>query len=459
MKIQTKFIGFVGILHTVALVLSYFVFKEDLPLFLVAEVFILISIALCFQLYGDLIKPIKLLMQGTDAIKDKDFSVKFRETGKFEMDQLIEVYNRMIEELRTERLKQEEQHLFLEKLVHNSPTGILILDFDEGIQQINPRAKQLLDLGDDELQIAINRRENGGLAQSSQRNTLDFTSSAALGGLTSASSAVKFHPILKQIHSLETGTSKTIAITPLKTLKIHKSNFIDRGFPRQFVMLEELTEELLTAEKQAYGKIIRMMAHEVNNTIGPVNSILQSAINRQPEEDLKEAFQVAMDRNQNLNHFMRNFADLVRLPEPNKKPIDLHKLLYSIAKLMEQKAIEKHIRFEFYLSDAPFIIQADEHQMEQALINMVKNAMEAIDQQGSITFETNPTTRRFSITDTGSGISDEDSALLFSPFFSTKKDGQGIGLTLIREILSGHGFRFALETVEKGKTVFWVEVK
>ena len=136
---------------------------------------------------------------------------------------------------------------------------------------------------------------------------------------------------------------------------MQKSHFIDRGFPRHFVMIEELTAEILAAEKKAYGKVIRMMAHEVNNTIGPVNSILQSALKNETlwkdNENLlmQHAMKIAFDRNQNLNIFMRNFADVVRLPEPQRKKFDLHHLIRSVAKLMEVKAKEKQIEFQLHL--------------------------------------------------------------------------------------------------------------
>jgi two-component system nitrogen regulation sensor histidine kinase NtrY len=104
-----------------------------------------------FSLYGQLIRPIKMLLQGIEALKDRDFNVKFLPTGKHEVDQLINVYNQMIDELRTERTQQEEQHFFLEKLIYTSPTGIIILDHDDCIQQLNPKALQILGLDEKEL--------------------------------------------------------------------------------------------------------------------------------------------------------------------------------------------------------------------------------------------------------------------------------------------------------------------
>jgi nitrogen fixation/metabolism regulation signal transduction histidine kinase len=352
--------------------------------------------------------------------------VKFVSTGKQEMDQLIDVYNQMMDELRIERTRQEQQHFFLEKLIFTSPTGIVILDFDDHIQQINPRALQILGMDAGELVgYPVDKHP---------------------------------HPLFGQIKRLQSGEATTVKVDGGNTYMLQKSHFIDRGFSRHFIMIEDLTAEIVTAEKNVYGKVIRMMAHEVNNTVGPVNSIMQSALKNDKVweshrfNELKDALQVAVDRNQNLNLFMRNFADLVKLPPANKRPVDLHVLIQSVTKLMTIRALERDITFEFFLSDGQYNIMADEQQMEQVLINIVKNAIEAVGSQGRIRFTT--TNKALVIADTGAGISAELAANLFSPFFSTKKDGQGIGLTLVREILVNHGFEFSLKTVAERQTEF-----
>ena len=210
------------------------------------------------------------------------------------MDQLIGVYNQMMDELRAERTRQEQQHFFSKNSYSISPTGIIILDYDDNVQQINPKALQLIGVkADDVLKYPVDKLE---------------------------------HPLLLQIKRLNSGEAIVVKPDGINTYKLQKSHFVDRGFSRHFIMIEDLTTEILAAEKNVYGKVIRMMAHEVNNTIGPVNSIMQSALktNQLWENDrnntLKEALQVAIDRNQNLNHFMRGFADLVKLPAANRKP-------------------------------------------------------------------------------------------------------------------------------------------
>ena len=116
----------------------------------------------------------------------------------------------------------------------------------------------------------------------------------------------------------------------------------------------------------------------------------------------------------------------------------------------------QHIEIDVQLADDSFIIQADEQQMEQVLINIVKNAIEAIGREGRISFNISSVIKSLVISDTGAGINQADAANLFSPFFSTKKDGQGIGLTLVREILINHNFEFSLKTITTKQTKFTI---
>jgi signal transduction histidine kinase len=241
----------------------------------------------------------------------------------------------------------------------------------------------------------------------------------------------------------------------INTYKLQKAHFIDRGFPRHFIMIEKLTAEILAAEKNVYGKVIRMMAHEVNNTIGPVNSIIQSTLQSgRYSAPLTHALEIAMERNHNLNAFMRNFADLVRIPLPEKKPIDLIPLVQRTTDLMQSRTGEKKIKFLTEYNARQLLISADTQLMEQALINIIKNAMEAIEDTGTITILSYTHPRQLLIRNTGKGIPREAEENLFSPFYSTKKDGQGIGLTLVREILTSHGFTFSLKTVAPDQTEF-----
>jgi nitrogen fixation/metabolism regulation signal transduction histidine kinase len=449
MKLQTKFIAFIVVIHAVTIGLSFYIFRANKLLFIGSEIFILISLMICWTLYNDMIQPLQLLMRGIDAIHDRDFNVKFLKTGKFEMDKLIEVYNAMIDELRGERTRQEEQHFFLEKLIQTSPTGILILDFDGQVADMNPKALSFL---------GFTKREIIGKVMS------DFD-----------------NPVFKTIVALPTGTSKTVILNGGKTYKVQKAHFIDRGFARSFVMIEELTAEILAAEKQAYGKVIRMMSHEVNNSIGAVNSILDTTLGYftvdegNPDTfgkagDMHNALQVAIERNNHLNQFMRQFADVIRLPEPRFETVDVGVLVQKVVQLMSFKAKERGVVINIdgvtrshpvNLLPLPedsgykYTIKADLGQIEQILINIIKNAIEAADKPDAyieITLSQNP--KQLCIVDNGRGISHSIEDKLFTPFFTTKNGGQGVGLTLARDILTNHHFDFDLKTEASGLTCF-----
>ncbi len=152
MKLSYKFFIFVFLIHLIIIMLSIKLIEEHKILFLAVELLTLISIGVSIHLYKAFIRPLHLIATGIESIKDKDFNTKFISVGQIEMDQLIEVYNRMIEQLREERIKQQEQHYFLDLLINASPSGIIVLDFEDKISSINRAAEKLLNIGGIRLQ-------------------------------------------------------------------------------------------------------------------------------------------------------------------------------------------------------------------------------------------------------------------------------------------------------------------
>lgn len=429
MTLRNRYLLTMVALHGVALALAFAVLRAYPIFFILAELVVLASLFHTWRLYRHFVNPFMLLSTGVDAIQDRDFNLKFVLTGKPEIDRLIQVYNTMIEQLRNERTQQEAQHFFLSKLIATAPAGILILDYDDFVVDANPKLCEWTGINLAEIHL----RPLGELA----------------------------HPLFKEITQLPSGESRMVQLNGAMTYKCQRAHFIDRGFPRHFVVVEELSLELLQAEKNAYGKVIRMMAHEVNNSIGAVNGVLALLRNKQPElsPSYLQALEVCIDRNDRLNRFMRNFADVVRLPPPQRDWFDLNDLLVQLKPLLEGMGGDKSLQWYWKLHSHPVRIFADKHQMEQVFINIIKNAVEAIEQEGQITLCSSASPAVLLIQNTGTGIPPEIENQLFSPFFTTKKDGQGIGLTLIREILIQHGFGFRLDSIEPGKTEFSIEFK
>lgn len=423
MTLRTKYILAMGLLHGTALALSFAVFRSIPWLFLASELVIFFSAYQVWRLYQQFLSPFQLLLTGVEAIRDQDFTMKFVKTGQEEMDQLIEVYNAMIDQLRRERTLQQEQHFFLEQLIETAPAGIVILDFDDKIVSVNPKMAEWAGLTPEKIR------------------------GKALSDLEA--------PLLPALANLPLGESRIIHLDGSRTYKCQRAHFIDRGFPRHFLIVEELTREILQAEKNAYGKVIRMMAHEVNNSIGAVNGVLHTINGAQTlPVRYAEALEICVERNDRLNRFMRNFADVVRLPAPRPEHFELNTWLAHLETLLEGLTAGRDIQISRQLASSPIYLVADKQQMEQVLINIVKNAAESIESKGHIAIITQNRPQRLIIRDSGPGISTDAEEQLFSPFFTTKKEGQGVGLTLIREILVQHGYGFSLRTVAPGQTEF-----
>ena len=222
-------------------------------------------------------------------------------------------------------------------------------------------------------------------------------------------------------------------------------------------MLEELTEELRVAERGAYEKIIRVLSHEVNNSVGAVSSVLESARDGDGTDrvELRQALDVAIARMGNLSAFMRGFADVVRLPAPDPRPCDLEKLLEDILFLLRPEMERRHIAFSLASTwKEPVVL--DKNQIEQVLMNVFRNAVEAIDHGGRIDVSLREERGRacLEVLDTGCGVSPDARQHLFTPFYTTKRDGRGLGLTVVREILTRHRFEFGLLPRPEGGAAF-----
>jgi nitrogen fixation/metabolism regulation signal transduction histidine kinase len=431
-SLQAQFILYLILTHLLfAGVAVYLLRQNRLWLFAVEAVFI-ISLVAGIKLIRALFGTLELINTGVQFIEDSDFTSRFREIGQPEMDRLIGVYNRMADSLREERTRMQEQNFFLDRVLAASPSGIITLDFDGHVVMANPAAEKLLQLPMRELQ-----------GKKMDELTLPFA---------------------QALSALPLGEAQVLPLAGRRRAKCQRSQFLDRGFTRDFLLIEELTEELRQTEKTAYEKIIRLMSHEVNNSVGSANSLLHSCLlyaeqlGEEDQRDFDQALQVVIARTQHLNQFMRNFADVFRLPLPAKQPCDVQELLEQVVTLFKTEATKRQINIVLDAPHALAPVALDRQQMEQVFINVFKNALEAIGERGTITLRLGQQNQPsvVIVEDSGCGISDDARAHLFTPFFSTKENGQGIGLTLVQEILDQHGFEFSLESKAGEPTRFTI---
>ena len=434
-SLRLKFILYLVFAHLLFAGIAVFLLLQHRIWLIAVEAAFAVSLCAGIILLRGLFVPIGLINAGAEFIQDADFTSRFRETGHPEMDRLIGVYNRMADHLWQERIRIQEQNYFLEKILAVSPSGILTLDFDGKIAMVNPAAERMLQIPAADL-IA--------------RNLIQLQS-----------------PFLTNLVSLKVGESRMIPLVGRRRVKCHRSQFFDRGFMRDFILMEELTEELRMAEKSAYETAIRMMSHEVNNSIGSANSLLHSCLNYsgrligEDRQDFENAVNVVISRTDRLNAFMRNFADVFRLPKPILNPVNIKDLLEEVAALFKKDLAQRNIELKWDIRQEIDHVLLDKSQMDQVFINILKNSIEAIGDNGTITLRIGrqKADGYAVVEDTGSGISPAVLPNLFTPFFSTKKNGQGIGLTMVQEILDAHGFKFSLESDTDQPTRFTIFFK
>ncbi|MBT4612332.1 MAG: PAS domain-containing protein [Gemmatimonadetes bacterium] len=428
MSLRTKFIVYLVVLHAAFAAVTWHWLQGERGWLLLVEAFYVLSMGVGIALIRRFWIPLDLIRTGAELIAERDFTSRFLEVGQPEMDQLVRVYNRMIDQLREERLRLQEQHFFMDKILASAPSGIVTLDFDGRIALANPSAERLLGAASD---VLVGK-------------PLTEITSLIAGALA----------------AIDPGQSQVLPLRGQRRVRCHRGQFIDRGFTRDFYLMEELTDELRQSEKAAYEKVIRLLSHEVNNSVGAVNSLLNSCLvyadqlKSEDREDYVTAMRVAINRTADLNAFMAGFADVIRLPDPQLQQVDLHVLLEEIQLLMSAQG-SSEIDWVWDVVDAPDLISMDKNQMEQVLVNIFKNALEAIGEVGRIAIRIDRAGEdpRLVIEDTGCGIDTIVQQQLFTPFFSTKAQGQGLGLTMVSEILTRHGFEFSLES-QDGATQF-----
>lgn len=368
---------------------------------------------------------------GMELLREQDFSSRLSQVGQYEADRIVNIFNRMMEQLKNERLRMREQNHFLDLLIEASPMGVIITTLDGELSQLNPMAIKMLDV---RLEEALNK----------QLEQIDS-------------------PLAAELAAIPKDETSVVRLNDANIYKCTHSSFIDRGFKHPFFLIERMTEEVMKAEKRAYEKVIRMIAHEVNNMTAGITSTLdtvEQALSTEDDmEDICEVMRVCTERCFSMSRFITRFADVVKIPEPTLSPVQLNDLVSMCKRFMEGMCNDRNINLVLECDPAVGIVQLDPSLFEQVLVNIIKNAAESIegaggtDKQGEVIVRTTAPAS-VEVVDNGPGISKEAEAKLFSPFFSTKPNGQGIGLVFIREVLSRHGCTFSLRTYNDGLTRF-----
>ena len=230
-----------------------------------------------------------------------------------------------------------------------------------------------------------------------------------------------------------------------------------------------MTDVLESSERATYDKLIRVLAHEVNNTVAATGSVMDSLLfyktqlAERDSEDFSTAVVAVKRRNVSLGEFIERFTRVVKMPAPDLRPASVAAMMDDILWLNREQCKRSGITIGWTRRTDMQAVRLDSHLMEQALLNIVKNAVEAVEatqaetgQPGYIqlALDQDAERARLSITDSGNRLGEVPPRQLFTPFVSTKKGGQGIGLMFVREVLNRHGLSYKLAPNGANETVF-----
>lgn len=395
---------------------------EEKPLWILPGI-VIIPVAVYFFLYSRLIKPYMQILSGMRLLSEQDFSTRLRAVKNKEAREMATVFNRMMSNLRNERLSVREKNRFLDLLIEASPQGIIILDFNNRITDINASGMRLLHIPD---MVWVKGK---------RLDEADFELAPALASMGNEGDII-------------------VRASGGYSYRCIRSSFVDQGYEHPFILVEELTRELLKIEKDSYERIIRMMSHEVNNSVGAIGStlhVVSDIINNGEQnawEDVLPAVNASSDRCKHLAQFISNLAHVVRIPQPAFASISLNEQARAVDALTRFECQQRDITLTLQLSPKDHRILVDGIQFEQVLVNIIKNAYESIGTGGEIRIITSASPPSIIIQDNGPGITDEVNEKLFTAFFTTKPTGQGIGLMFVRDVLVNHHCRFNLYTSE-----------
>jgi two-component system, NtrC family, nitrogen regulation sensor histidine kinase NtrY len=425
------------------------------PLWFVgAEALLLASLALGWRLVRQALEPLGYTRRVHELLQDQHYASRLAAPASSELDGLVDTFNAMLAALHRERLAIGEQQGFLDRLLEATPAAVIVFDFDGGISLVNASAAQLLGL------------------DRPQGKPLSAWADGAAGfaaGLD-ARARGRSRQLAAQLDALPLGEARLLADPDGRRYRAQRGQFFDRGFARHFLMVEELTAELEDSERATYERLVRVLAHEVNNTVAATGSVLDSLLFyrgqlAEPDAgDFATAIVAVKRRNKSLGEFIERFTKVVRMPPPELRPTDVKAVVDDILRLNREQCGSRGIALGWQRCDAVAPLALDAQLIEQALLNIVKNAIEAIDEAnaargaagGFVRLELAGEGRRvrLSVVDSGDLLASGPARPLFTPFFTTRKGGQGIGLMFVREVLQRHGCTYSLAPGAPGETRF-----
>ena len=364
--------------------------------------------------------PLRTLANLLEAMREGDYSIRARGTqsGDAMSDVMVQV-NAMSATLRAQRLGALEATTLLKKVMEEIDVAIFAFDADHRLRLLNRAAERLM--GEPAERVLGKEASALGLDDYLQGET-QYTAQ----------------------HTFKGGAGRW---------GISRTSFREGGLPHQLLVVTDLTRPLREEELKAWQRIVRVLGHELNNSLAPIKSIagsLENILTRLPraddwEDDMKRGLAVIASRSEALSRFMSAYARLAKMPQPTRAAVKVGDLVRRVVGL--ETRVPPHL-----ITGPEMVIHADSDQLEQLLINVIRNAVDASLETGGgvdVGWRRENSSLIVWVRDQGPGLSNTSN--LFVPFFTTKPGGSGIGLVLSRQIAEAHGGELTLQNAPDGR--------